>query len=169
MADLLTESRHVRPGWRYLLAAAIGIALLWLAVRVIRGGRIEPGLLSQSADQIPSRPLGVVLSEKIPVRREVIGSIQSRLPVEAASRIAARVTEVGVRAGDRVNRGQAIVALNAAELKAQVAQAQGQLAAAQGELSRASADEKRFSALFTRGSVTASEHDAAEAAYRGAT
>src|ERR1019366_3277833 len=88
--------------------------------------------------------------------------------VEAASRVSARVIEITVRAGDRVKRDQVIITLDAHDLGAQVAQAQGQLAAAQGELSRATADDKRFSALFARGSVTASEHDAAEAAYRGA-
>jgi RND family efflux transporter MFP subunit len=64
--------------------------------------------------------------------------------------------------------GQVIVRLDASDLNAQTAQAQGELAAAQAELARATADEKRYSALFTRGSVTASERDAAEAAYRGA-
>lgn len=42
------------------------------------------------------------------------------------------------------------------------------LTAAHGELNRTLADEKRFAALFARGSVTAREHDAAEAAYSGA-
>lgn len=168
MATPLTELRQARPKRLLLIAATIGIALLAFAIRAIQPGRIEPGLLGEKIDQIPNRPLGVVLSETLPIRREVIGSIQSRVPIEAASRIAARITEIEVRAGDRVKRGQVLVKLDAAELRAQVAQAQGQLAAAQGELSRATADEKRFSALFTRGSVTASEHDAAEAAYRGA-
>lgn len=49
-----------------------------------------------------------------------------------------------------------------------MAQARGQLTAAQGDLDRTLADKKRFSALFARGSVTAREHDAAEAAYSDA-
>ena len=159
------SARARRIRW---IAVAVGLVLLWAALHMIRGGRIGPGLLSERFDQVPNRPLGVVLSEKFPVRRELIGSIQSRVPIEAASRVAARVIEITVRAGDRVKRDQMIITLDAHDLRAQVAQAQGQLAAAQGELSRATADEKRFSALFARGSVTASEHDAAEAAYRGA-
>ncbi len=168
MATPRTELRQARPKRLLLIAAAVGIALLAFAIRAIQPGRIEPGLLGEKIDQIPNRPLAVVLSETLPIRRELIGSIQSRVPIEAASRIAARITEIEVRAGDRVKRGQVLVKLDAAELRAQVAQAEGQLDAAQGELSRAAADEKRFSALFMRGSVTTSEHDAAEAAYRGA-
>lgn len=168
MADQLTQRRDARPKWLLPAAAVIAVALLWIAARMFAGGRIEPGLLAQKADQIPNRPLAQARVERVPIRYEVIGSIQSRVPVLAASRVAARVTEVAVRAGDHVGAGAVLVRLDAADLKAQVAQARGELAAAQAELNRASADEKRFAALFTRGSVTASEHDAAQAAYRGA-
>jgi RND family efflux transporter MFP subunit len=168
MAGRSAELHRARPGWFAIVAAAAGLVLVWLAVRTIWGGRIRPGLLNERTDQIPNQPLALVLSEKLPIRREVIGSVQSRVPVEAASRVAARVTEVRVHAGDRVSRGQIIVALDASDLRAQVAQAQGQLTAARGDLTRTLADEKRFSALFARGSVTAREHDAAEAAYTGA-
>jgi RND family efflux transporter MFP subunit len=169
MAERSTDSRNPRRfGWRQVGAVAAAIAVLWITARIIWSGKIQPGLLAQGAARLPNRPLGVVLSEKLPIRREVIGTIQSRAPVEAASRVAARVSEVRVRAGDRVKRGQVMVVLDASELKAQVARAEGEVAAAQAELRRATADEKRFAALFARGSVTASEQDAAEAAYRGA-
>jgi RND family efflux transporter MFP subunit len=168
MAVPPTDAESARARRIRWIAVVVGLVLLWGAFHILWGGSIGPGLLSERYDQVPNRPLGVVLSENLPVRRELIGSIQSRVPVEAASRVAARVIEIKVRAGDRVKRDQVIITLDAHELSAQVAQAQGQLAAAQGELTRATADEKRFSALFARGSVTASEHDAAEAAYRGA-
>jgi RND family efflux transporter MFP subunit len=168
MAGGSTELHRARPGWFAIVAAAAGLVLVWLALRAIWGGKIRPGLLDERSDQIPNQPLAVVLSEQLPVRREVIGSVQSRVPVEAASRVAARVTEVKVHAGDRVGRGQILVTLDSSDLRAQVAQAQGQLTAAQADLARTRADEKRFSALFARGSVTAREHDAAEAAYTGA-
>jgi RND family efflux transporter MFP subunit len=150
------------------IAVAVGVVLLWVALRVIRGGTIAPGLLGQKAQPVAGRSLAVVQSERVGVRRELIGSVQSRVPIEAASRVAARIVAIAVRAGDHVRRGQVIVTLDAHDLKAQVAQAEGELSAAQGESRRATADEKRFSALFFRGSVTASERDAAEAAYRGA-
>ncbi len=168
MATPLTESHHVRRRWITIVAVASGLILVWLAIRLIEGRKIEPGLLNESIDQTGNRPLGAVQTETLPIRREVIGSVQSRVPIEAESRVAERITEVRVHTGERVKQGQLMVMLDGSELIAQVAQAQGQLAAAQGELSRATADEKRFSALFARGSVTASERDAAEAAYRGA-
>lgn len=142
---------------------------LWALDRMLYADRIEPGLLSQNVERIPDRALGAVLKQRIPLRRTIIGSIQSRDPVEAASRIAARVREITVRAGDRVTRGRIMATLDGSQLAAQVAQARGGLAAAQAELSRAAADHKRFSALFARGSVTARENDNAEAAFLSAT
>lgn len=168
MTNSRTGPGNARLRWLRAAGVAAGLIVVWLVVRAIEGGRIEPGLLDLEGEQISHRPVGTVRREELPVRREVIGSIQSRVPIEAASRVAARVVEIAVRAGDRVKRSQVIVTLDASELTAQVAQARGQLSAAQGELARAGADEQRFSALFERGSVTASEHDAAEAAYRGA-
>jgi RND family efflux transporter MFP subunit len=152
-----------------MLAAAAAVALIWIVIRAVRGNMIAPGLLSQATEQIPNHPLGQVVSEEVPIHYQLIGSIQSRVPMEAASRVAARITEVLVHAGQRVKRGQVLVVLDSSELKAQVAQALGETAGAQAELARTTADEKRFSALFARGSVTAQERDAAEAAYRGAT
>lgn len=169
MANRFDTSRWLdRIGWRSIAVAALGLALLWMGIHLIWGGRIEPGLLSPKIEELPNRELGVVRSERVPLRRELVGSIQSRVPVEAASRVAARVTAVKVRAGEHVRRGQVLVALDASDLRAQVAQARGDLGAARAELARTAADNKRFAALFIRGSVTAHERDAAEAAYRSA-
>ena len=154
--------RHV------LIAAAAAIVALWALSRLLYADRIEPGLVNQRIQQAPAGALGVALSQRIPLRRVIIGSIQSRDPIEAASRIAARVRKVTIRAGDRVVRGQIIVTLDSSQLTAQVAQAQGDLAAAQAELNRTASDRKRFAALFARGSAAARENDAAEAAFRSA-
>ncbi|MBF6568026.1 MAG: efflux RND transporter periplasmic adaptor subunit [Candidatus Binataceae bacterium] len=166
MTDTLTESR---PGWsrqRALIAGAAAIALLWLLFRLLFGNLIEPGLLHEKAINVPERNLGRVLSQQVPLRYAVIGSIQSRVPIEAASRVTARVKAVTVRAGEHVTRGQIIVVLDRSQLAAQVAQAQGLLAAARAEMSRTQSDRKRFSELFARGSVTARENEAAEASFR---
>ncbi len=162
------EDHHPRPKWILVMAAAAGVVLLWLALRISGGGKIEPGLLQPTVDHLSNGSLGEVRIQTVALRYELIGSIQSRVPIVAASRIAARVIKVDVHAGDHVRRDQVIVRLDASDLNAQIAQAQGELAAAQAEFVRASADEKRFSALFARGSVTARERDNAQAAYRSA-
>jgi membrane fusion protein (multidrug efflux system) len=154
--------------WRYAVALVVGLVVLWIAISALRGSRIAPGLVGQSIEPIPNVARGIVLSQQVPLRRELIGAVQSSVTVDAASRVAARIAAIPVHAGDRVQRGQVLAALDASDLRAGLAQARAQLEAARGQLHRAAADEQRFAALFARGSVTASEHDAAEAAYRGA-
>lgn len=167
---MTAESHDARPvsRMRLVVAAIAALALLWIAARWLWGGRIEPGLIAKTVEPAPGQPIGAALSETVPIRHEVIGTIQSRFPVAAASRVAARVLAVEAHAGERVRAGQTLVTLDPADLRGQLAEAEGELSAATGELVRASADQRRYAALFPRGSVTASERDAAEAAYRAA-
>ncbi len=153
---------------RIAAIALAGLAILWLGAHWLESGRIAPGLIAAGSEAVAKAPLGEALRETVPIRHEVIGSVQSRFPVAAASRVAARVVTVEVHAGERVRAGQTLVTLDSADLRAATAQAEGELAAANGELARAHADESRYAALYPRGSVTASERDAAEAAYRAA-
>jgi RND family efflux transporter MFP subunit len=153
---------------RILFAVLAALVLMLIGFQVFSSGKIVPGLVRVRVQAAPNLPLGTVLSERIAVEREVIGSIQSRIPVVAASRVAARVMRVDVRSGDRVKPGQVLVELDESDLRGQLAQAEGEVAASEAELARAAADEKRFSALFSRGSVTAREHESADAAYKAA-
>jgi RND family efflux transporter MFP subunit len=149
------------------IIAGAGVALL-AALYMLRGGGIEPGLLPPRHAAMPNEPIGRVVLESVPIRREVIGSVESRVPIVAASRVAARVTAVRVHAGDWVKPSDVLVELDSADLRAHLREAGGAAAAARAELTRTTADEKRFRNLFQRGSVTAREFDAAEAAWRSA-
>lgn len=162
-------SRLVRASPRRALAIVAAIVLIAFAALYLLGaGKIRPGLLPRSQALAPNEPFGVVTLRRVPQSRQVIGSVQSRIPVDAASRVMAAVSEVRVRAGQRVRRGQVLVVLDSADLKAHVARAEGELAAARAELARTAADQERFSALFSRGSVTKREMESAQAAYRTA-
>lgn len=168
-ADGREISRLVHMSPRRALAVAAGAVVLLVAVLHLLGsGRIEPGLLTRGPQAAPNEPVAVVTAELVPRSLEVIGSVQSRVQVDAGSRVTATVREVRVRAGGAVKRGQVLVILDSADLRAHVGQAQGELEAARAELTRTTADEKRFSALYSRGSVTQRESETAQAAYRAA-
>lgn len=160
----------IRRAPRRMIWLAAGVALLLvLIVGVIFDHRkIAPGLLSEITAANSNEPTEVVARQVVPIRREVVGSVQSVVPVDASSRVSAAVIAVKVNAGDRVRRGEILVELDSAEGRAQVAQAQGALAAAQAELTRSAADFKRYSGLLKRGAVTASEYDGAQAADQAA-
>ena len=136
---------------------------------IIRGGGSARTAQPERHDPVPNRPLGVVLSERLRVRREVIGSIQSRVPIEAASRVCrTHYRNQGPRRRSRQARPGDRHARRSTNRKPRSHRRRASWPRRKAESHRATADENRFSALFARGSVTASERDAAEAAYRGA-
>ncbi len=161
------RSEEDRMPKRRLAAVLIGAAALLVVIVVLVGrGKIEPGLLSPPVSRAPNVPLDIVRLETVANTRDAIGTVQSRIEVDAASRVSATVKEVTMHAGDPVKVGQVLVRLDDSDLEAAVARARGQLAAARANLDRASKDERRFSALLKRGSVTAHEFDAVQANYR---
>jgi RND family efflux transporter MFP subunit len=145
-------------------ACAAVLAAIWL----LGAGKIEPGLLSPQHRGNSALPVASVKAEVVPITREFVGTIQSRSLVDAGSRVTATVGEVRVRAGSRVKPGDVMVVLDSADLRARLRESQGALAAARADLSRTAADHTRFKALYEKGSVTAREFEAAQAAYDAA-
>lgn len=152
-----------------LLVLALGAGVVILAAFFyLRGGGIEPGLTGRDIAGPPNVRASQAQLQTMARMHEVIGSVQSRLEVNAASRVMATVREVRVRAGDRIAAGQVLVVLDSGDLRGALASASGALSAANANLERAARDHARFKELIKRGSVTAHEFDAAEAAYRAA-
>jgi len=151
--------------WMIAVGALLGVVILFY---LHSAGLIRPGLLPPSASSGPDARLAQVTAMTVPIEAQVVGSIESRTPVEVSSNVAARVRAVHVRAGQRITAGEILVEMDPSNLDAGVAQARGAVAAAQAEVAKSAADWRRFSALYSRGSATAQERDAAEAAYRSA-
>lgn len=89
------------------------------------------------------------------------GFVETREPVEVASRVTAPVIEVLVREGDRVTRGQPLVRLDAGEQQQAIAQLEAQTI-------QANLAEQRALTLFARGFVSAAGRDQAVATARSA-
>jgi RND family efflux transporter MFP subunit len=150
--------------WIGAAVVLVRVVVAWLAgLRKIR-----PGFLGGRPESLSNQPTEVVLEQTVPVVYDLVGTVQSITPIEASSRVAARVVAVPVHAGQRVRRGAVLVRLDSADLQAQVVQASGALGAAHAELVRSQADYDRFSALLKKGSVTPHEYDRAAATYRAA-
>lgn len=132
--------------WRWLalilLLAAGAAAWLWIE---------RPARLTGTR-AMPGRALDLVYAT---------GFVEPREPVDVASRVTAPVTEVLVREGERVMRGQPLVRLDAGEQR----QAIAQLAA---QTLQADLAEQRALTLFARGFVSAAGRDQAVATARSA-
>ncbi|HLH75522.1 MAG TPA: efflux RND transporter periplasmic adaptor subunit [Candidatus Binataceae bacterium] len=153
------------PRWILLIG---GVAVIGLLIWWNGAGKIAPGLVNQRPSYLPNQAVVVVSEQTVPQIYNLVGTVESVTPVEAASRVSARVIAVPVHAGQLVHQGAVLVRLDPSGLKAQVAQATGELGMAQAELTRSQADYRRFAALVKRGSVTPHEFDAATAAYHAA-
>jgi RND family efflux transporter MFP subunit len=149
-----------------VLGACAAAALV--AAYLLSGQKISPGLVADGGRGVGDAPVATVELQSVPIRREVVGQVESRSAIEVASRVAASIKEITVRAGDVVRPGQLLVRLDAADLQAAVQQAQGRLSAARAEYARASADEQRFRSLLAVGSVTPREFEQVQAGYRSA-
>lgn len=108
------------------------------------------------AAEDPERPLEVraqsVALQPLAETRELPGTVRARTSATVAAQVMGTVTEVAVRAGDRVAAGQ------------ELARIRDRAAAA--ELERASAELRRYDALLARQAVTRAEHEAILARYR---
>lgn len=91
------------------------------------------------------------------LRSPAAGIVAARVSAVLTSRVAATVTEIPVREGDRVARGQPVVLLDARDITARIVAAEAAETAARAEKSR-------VDQLADRGAATAQEKDQATAA-----
>ena len=102
-----------------------------------------------------------VQAETAPVRVEVVGTTASEEKINLSARIPAYVGEIFASAGDRVKKGQKLIALDDRDIRQQLAGAEAQLNQAQTEYERAKQ-------LFEKEATTQQALVAAESMYAGA-
>jgi RND family efflux transporter MFP subunit len=95
----------------------------------------------------------VALSERVPVRT-MVGSVRAAVESDLGFRVAGKISERLVKAGDSVVAGQPLFRLDATDLDLQRAQAQAELEAATVNLDTANAREQRQIALRRNGFAT---------------
>lgn len=92
---------------------------------------------------------------------EIAGTVEAATSSFASSRVMALVTAVPARLGDRVRRGQLLVAIDPTAADGQVAQAEGALAQAEAALALAERNHGRYASLAATDSASALELDLA--------
>jgi len=137
-----------RRNWIFLLIASL-LALVWLAFshRSTKEARIEKEWIEAE--------LSSVVSEQVPITREVTGTIISANDATLASRIQALVNEIRVKEGSRVKAGEILILLDDRDLRAQRDQAEAELENAKLQL-------QRVKSLYAERSAAKQELDNAE-------
>ncbi len=102
------------------------------------------------------------------VLHRVDGTVEAVRDARVASQVPGRITEVLVKAGDRVQAGQVLIKIDPSAAAQQVAGGQAQLAQAQAMLTAAQADFERAKSLHAQAYVSRAALQHAEAQFKAA-
>jgi len=157
--------------WWAPAAAVAGLLLVILFALGFIGGpdKVGPGRTDPSGMPLPhaARTLSVHV-QATPDALAWQGSVRSRSVAKISAKLNARISEVLVHAGDRVNKGDVIARLDDRDLRAAYQAASAALTAAQAQAGQAGADEKRMTELYQKQAATRQNYDAALAQAKAA-
>lgn len=111
---------------------------------------------------------GEVRMLRWPRAESAVGAVRAVHESAVGSKLLARVLEVRVKAGQTVERGELLVQLDDADLRARVQQAEAAVAAAQANLDRATSDHTRARNLVDRKAISRADFDQTVAALKTA-
>jgi RND family efflux transporter MFP subunit len=114
-----------------------------------------------SAVAKPERPVQVqqVSFRSDSASREFVGVVRARHETDLGFRVAGKITDRIVNAGDRVRTGDLIARLDPEDLRLQVASAEAEISAAKSNFAQASSDEERFTSLKARGYAAVADYE----------
>ncbi len=144
------------------------VALVFTGVIVVMmlflAGVFEPKVSStagepRSARKLAGQSTAVVERVRRPRLETAVGTIRAAREAVVASKILARIEEVRVKAGQRVEQGEILVVLDNADLRARIEQAVAAEASAKARLDQAEIEQARNVRLRARETITQSDLD----------
>jgi len=148
---------------KWLLPVAAVVALL-LIIAWMAGAfrdKIEPGLTLLEPD-VAEESVAVV-RENIVISEPVPAGIGARQATTISSRVLARITDITVRAGDTVSKGQLLLELERSDLESRLQQASERMRAVNARLTEARQSLDRAAQLYEQDLVAAAALDEAQA------
>jgi RND family efflux transporter MFP subunit len=143
-----------------LFAAAVAGLMVWLAGGFspkIRGAGIPPD------QEGPYRgPTAAVRRVSLPLTEEAVGSVKPVHEMVVTSRVAARITELQLAAGQEVSPDEVLVRLDDRDMKARLAQTRAVLDGARATRDQAIIDRQRLATAYAAHAATKAEFDHAD-------
>lgn len=99
-------------------------------------------------------PIALIKQEQLPIFYRAIGTVISDKRVDITSRVTGFITEILIKEGQKVEKGQVLVMLDNSEIEGSIQQTRAAKTKAQASLQDALTDFKRYQQLFKRGSVS---------------
>ncbi len=166
-----------------LLLPILGVVALVLMILYQAGvfipDQVRPGRTILFAEPVAGETVAAIV-EQLPLIYRTPGTVESREEVGLAARLAARITAIAVRPGDRVAKGDLLVLLDDVDLQAtvegavqrlagaktRVVGAAGEILAAAAELELATLEKTRGETLVAEGAMAQRDLDFAVSRYR---
>jgi RND family efflux transporter MFP subunit len=151
-----------------LFTAGVILLMLWLA------GRFSPKVPTTATEQqtastsIPSDRLAVAHVISQPVVESAVGTVRAVHEVSIGSKLLARVVEINLKAGQKVEADQIIVRLDDTDLRAKLEQARASVAAAEAAQTQAASDERRAGELVKTRTISQQQYEQTLTALRRA-
>jgi RND family efflux transporter MFP subunit len=126
---------------------------------------------NEKRNETNETPVAVKLStvsEDIQPAISASGVVEAAQTANISTRVMGRITNIFVKTGDRVNKGQLLASVWDEDIKAKRAQTDAMIAEAEGALATAQKDYDRFNNLYKQQSATAKELDNVTLQYNSA-
>ncbi len=116
----------------------------------------------KQVEKTPVQPITVVVQDPIANTDNSIsltGQVESVQSANISTRVMGYITDIKVKTGDVVTKGQLLVTISSDDIRAKLAQADAMVASAQASYKSAEKDYQRFTNLYNQKSATAKELD----------
>jgi RND family efflux transporter MFP subunit len=142
----------------------LGLILLLMYMQGSFEHKVSPGSVKpEPLESAAQYKTATVASTSIDDMFAWPGTVRSRTVAKIAPKIAARILELKVNAGDRVNKGDVIARLDDRDIRAKEREALAALAGASAQANRAATDAQRISGLYRQEAATRESLDNVQA------
>lgn len=148
-------------------AAGVIVPLLWLAGRFAPKVPDAPAMTSSQASDVAGNVEPVRLV-RLPLYESAVGTVRAVHEITIGSKLLARVMEVNLKAGKKVQAGDVLVRLDDTDLRAKLQQAKAAVASIEAVLAQAVRDEKRYTELVQSRAASRQDYEKAVTAVRSA-
>ncbi|HLK33078.1 MAG TPA: efflux RND transporter periplasmic adaptor subunit [Terriglobales bacterium] len=160
---------HLQPTKPALIRSFAAASIVAVSV-ILAACSSEPRTVSAAPEVVRGVQVLTAQRATVPDWLEAVGTLQAAQTSQLSSQIMGNVTEMRVKEGDRVRRGEVLAVLADAETRAAVEQAtaaqaaaQQEIVAADSEYGLAEATFKRYQDLYNKKSVSPQEFDEVKA------
>jgi RND family efflux transporter MFP subunit len=149
-------------------AAGVVVLMLWLAGKFSPKVPAMAGEPQAASTSIPADRLAVAHIISRPVVESAVGTVRAVHEVSIGSKLLARVVEINLKAGQKVEADQVLVRLDDNDLRAKLEQARASVAASEAAQSQATSDERRAGELVKTRTISQQQYEQSLTALRRA-